>query len=265
MKRTFEIKNDGQFEFKYAIFDFNNEEEKTKVKEERQRELEGRLAEKADEKEEAKGGKAPAKKADPKAKPPAKGKADVVPDGQVCQVSQYSITPAIGSIAPDSSAVVTVTFNAKGAKFYDSTICIDIANRDPSVQTEGIPFQLCAESSIPGISSLDYDQIFEEQTVIPSLDPSLNTQTVISSSLYSMQENVFWFGTMVASKNPEGTRERFKIINPNKIPCTVKFAVKPRSTSKSEGFCFDVQPEGLTIDPHKHKYVSVGFNPSAMM
>ena len=80
-----------------------------------------------------------------------------------------------------------------------------------------------------------------------------------------MQENVFWFGTMVASKNPEGTRERFKIINPNKIPCTVKFAVKPRSQSKSEGFAFDVQPEGLTIDPHKHKYVSVGFNPTAMM
>jgi len=65
--------------------------------------------------------------------------------------------------------------------------------------------------------------------VIPSLDPSLNTQTVISSSLYSMQEKVFWFGTMVAGKSPEGTRERFKIINPNKIPCTVKFSVKPRS------------------------------------
>ena len=161
--------------------------------------------------------------------------------------------------------MVTVTFNAQGAKFYDSTICIDIANKDPGNLPDGIPFQLCAESSIPGINSTDFDQIFEEQTVIPSLDPSLNTQTVISSSLFSMQENVFWFGTMVASKNPEGTRERFKIVNPNKIPCTVKFAVKPRSQSKSEGFAFDVQPEGLTIDPHKHKYVTVGFNPTAMM
>jgi len=101
--------------------------------------------------------------------------------------------------------------------------------------------------------------------VIPSLDPSLNTQTVINNSLYSMQEKVFWFGTMIASKTLEGCKERFKIINPNKIPCTVKFAVKPRSQSKSEGFAFDVQPEGLTIDPHKHKYVTVGFNPSAMM
>jgi len=70
---------------------------------------------------------------------------------------------------------------------------------------------------------------------------------------------------LIASKNPEAVRERFKIINPNKIPCTIKFSVKPRTQSKSEGFAFDVQPEGLTIDPHKHKYVSVGFSPTAMM
>ena len=87
MKRTFEIKNEGQFEFKYAICDFNNEEEKAKIREERQREMEGRLAEKAEEKEEAKG-KGAAKKADPKAKAP-KGKAEAVPDGTVVNVSQY--------------------------------------------------------------------------------------------------------------------------------------------------------------------------------
>ena len=101
--------------------------------------------------------------------------------------------------------------------------------------------------------------------MIPSLDPSLNTQTVITSSLYSTQERVFWFGTLIASKNPEGVRERFKIMNPNKIPCTVNFSVKPRSQSKSEGFAFSVSPETLTIEPHKHKYVTVGFDPTAMM
>lgn len=156
MKRTFEIKNDGQFEFKYAICDFENEEEKAKIREERQREMEGRLAEKGEEKEEAKGGKG-AKKPDPKAKPAKGGKAEAVPDGTVVQVSQYTISPAIGSIAPDSSAVVTVTFNAQGAKFFDSTICVDIANKDPSNLPDGIPFQLAAESSIPGINSKDFD------------------------------------------------------------------------------------------------------------
>lgn len=87
---------------------------------------------------------------------------------------------------------------------------------------------------------------------------------MISSSIFSIAENVFWFGTLVASKNPEGAKERFKIMNPNKIPCTIKFAVNPRSQSKSEGFAFDVEPKGLTIDPHKHKYVTVSFSPTEM-
>jgi hypothetical protein len=65
-----------------------------------------------------------------------------------------------------------VTFNAQGSKFYDSTLCIDIANRNPEISPDGIPFQLCAESCIPGINASDFDQIFEEQTVIPSLDPA---------------------------------------------------------------------------------------------
>ena len=47
--------------------------------------------------------------------------------------------------------------------------------------------------------------------------------------------------------------------------CTVKLAVKARSQSKSEGFAFDVKPDVLTIEPHKHKYVTVGFYPSNMM
>lgn len=108
-------------------------------------------------------------------------------------------------------------------------MAIDIANRDYGDRPDGIPFQLAAESSIPGINTEELEQIFEEQTVIPSLDPKKNTQTIISSSLYSIEENVFWFGTMIAGKSPEGSNERFKIINPNKVPCTVKFAVKPRT------------------------------------
>lgn len=76
---------------------------------------------------------------------------------------------------------------------------------------------------------------------------------------------MFWFGTLIASKTTEGGKERFKIMNPSKVPCTVKFLVKPRSQSKSEGFAFDVKPDVLTIEPHKHKYVTVGFYPTNMM
>ena len=133
----------------------------------------------------AKGGKKP----EP-AKAPAKGKdpkgKEAPPEGGLVEVSQYQVTPATGQIPPGNAAVVNVTFKAKGAHFYESTLAIDIANRDPSDQPDGIPFELRAESSIPGINTDDMEQIFEEQTVIPTLDPSLNTQTVITSSLYSV-------------------------------------------------------------------------------
>jgi len=89
---------------------------------------------------------------------------------------------------------------------------------------------------------------------------------VITSSLFSISERVFWFGTLIASKNSEGASERFKIMNPNKIPCTVKATVTPRTQSKSEGFAFSVKPDvPFTIEPHKHKYVTVTFMPEKMM
>lgn len=82
------------------------------------------------------------------------------------------------------------------------------------------------------------------------MDPSLNTQTIISSSLFSIQENVFWFGTLIAGKDTQGTSERFKIMNPNKVTCHVKFSVKPRSSSKSEGFAFKIEPDNFSIVPN---------------
>ena len=101
--------------------------------------------------------------------------------------------------------------------------------------------------------------------MIPSLDPNVNTQSVITSSLYAIQEKVFWFGTLIASKVPEGVIEKFKIMNPNKIPCTVNFSVNPRSQSKGEGFAFEVSPESVKIPPHENAYVKVSFKPDNMM
>jgi len=79
--RSFEVRNEGLFEFKYAICDITNEEEKQKIKEERKREADERLNG-AKEEDDPKG---KGKKADPKAAAPAKGakggKGEVVPDG----------------------------------------------------------------------------------------------------------------------------------------------------------------------------------------
>lgn len=132
-----------------------------KIKDKRKREAEERLN--GAKKEDVVDPKAAAgKKPDPKAAPPAKagakgGKGEVIPDGQIVNVSQYAITPAIGTIAPGSAAVISITFSAQGSKFYNNTLAIDVANRDPSDQSDGIPFELAAESSIPGINTTDLD------------------------------------------------------------------------------------------------------------
>lgn len=165
INRAFEIRNEGQFDFKFAICDFKDEETKKKIKEERQKEMDERIKGHDDDKEEVKGG-AKGKKAEP-AKPAAKGGKDAKgkeapPEGGLIEVTQYSISPATGAIPPGNAAIVNVIFKAKGAKFYESTLAIDIANRDPTDQPDGIPFELCAESSIPGINTEDMDQIFEE-------------------------------------------------------------------------------------------------------
>ena len=230
--RTFEVRNEGLFEFKFAICDSKDEEAKKRIKEERLKEIEERVKgaeeKKEDPKADPKAKKPEPAKAPPAKKPDAKGGAQAPPEGGQIEVSQYTISPATGSIPPGSACVFNVVFKAKGSQFYESTIAVDIANRDPQDNPDGIPFELNAESSIPGINTEDLDQIFEEQTVIPSLDPSLNTQTIITSSIFATLERLFWFGTLIAGKNTEG-KERFKIMNPNKVTCTVKFSVKPRS------------------------------------
>lgn len=110
--RTFEIRNEGLFDFKYNICDSQDEEAKAKIKEERKAEFDARLG----GEEEAKDDKgAKGKKEAPKA--PAKGGKggkDAVPDGTVCKVTQYDISPAIGSVTPGQSAIITVVFNAQG-------------------------------------------------------------------------------------------------------------------------------------------------------
>ena len=81
--------------------------------------------------------------------------------------------------------------------------------------------------------------------------------------MFAIREKVFWFGTVIASKNPDGVVEKFKIINPFKIACTVKINLIPRTNSKSEGFAFEVSHKApFKIYPHESEYVIVTFKPT---
>ena len=93
---------------------------------------------------------------------------------------------------------------------YQKTLAINISNRDPLDNPLGIPYDLAGESCIPGVNTWDFDMIFEEQTVIPSLAIT-HIQKMLSSKVFAQEENVFLFGTQVSSKNHEGVAEKFKL------------------------------------------------------
>lgn len=69
------------------------------------------------------------------------------------KVGQWSITPNTGTIAPNSSAIIEVSFAGKGQKLFEQKIAIDIENRNPSDEPNGIEYELIAESCIPGINT----------------------------------------------------------------------------------------------------------------
>jgi len=86
VSRSFEIRNEGLFDFKYAICDDEDKEAKEKIKEERQKEMGERITgapEAADDPKAAKG-----KKADPKAKG---GKAPPGKEGGAAEGTQLTV------------------------------------------------------------------------------------------------------------------------------------------------------------------------------
>jgi hydrocephalus-inducing protein len=125
-------------------------------------------------------------------------------------------------------------------------------------------YEVIAESCIPGINTENFETIFEEQIVIPSLNNSQNVQDRVSSNVFSIEEKTFYFGTLVPSKNPKGVRERFKISNPGKIPANVKFEIKKRPGSNNDLSVFSVEPKEVKIQPHDSVYAKVTFKPTIM-
>ena len=264
--KSFEIRNDGLFEFNYTIFDANDENKRKELKEEQlkiQQEMDTLVAD-----EKGKKGKKD-DKPKPKPAPAKKGQADPL----ALLLGQYTITPSYGTIPPNSSVQVDVKFQAKGNQIYENKLAIDVMNRNPTFYPEGIPYELLAESCIPSINNSGFEAVFEEQIVVPSLTSAgKNIQDVVSSNVFVADERCFYFGTIIPSKHPEGVKERFKIINNGKVPSELKFQVKKKTSGATpaaaaadkEVFPFKMTPESAKIPPYEHIYVTVTFTPTIM-
>jgi len=186
------------------------------------------------------------------------------------------MTPASGIIAPGSSAAITVNFDAKGAQVFSEKIAVRIAQAPADFATVGEPYELVGESCIPGISTSDWDTIFEEQEVVRRADAS-----VVTSAMFFAEERSFNFGPVVVGTQSE---QRFRITNPFKIPCTVDFSIKAARSAAAaaadpkakggapasggdalnDGSAFEVQPSKLSIPTHEFRYVTVYFNPKSL-
>lgn len=89
-----------------------------------------------------------------------KGKGGKV-DESALKIDQWSISPNTGTVAPESSMTVEVTFAGKGQRLFEQKIGIDIENRSPDDEPNGILYEIIAESCIPGINTKSFESIFE--------------------------------------------------------------------------------------------------------
>lgn len=62
----------------------------------------------------------------------------------------FSVSPCTGSLQPGSQQVVTVECVAEQLGSWNQGLLIDISDRDPSDQPDGIPYRLLAEVCKPG-------------------------------------------------------------------------------------------------------------------
>mmetsp|Transcript_118563 Transcript_118563/g.206475 ORF Transcript_118563/g.206475 Transcript_118563/m.206475 type:complete len:3749 (+) Transcript_118563:362-11608(+) len=202
-------------------------------------------------------------KKDAKKPPPKKGGKEEKAGDLI--IGNFAISPNIGVVPIKGSVTITVTMNPEGNQHFHERLGIDIADRDPADNPQGIPYELEGESCVPSINadldSPDGESIFEEQQIVSRLDPKKNKLPV-----YARDERVFSFGTVVA--DGRRVQERLKLVNPNKVPCTVNVRIKPRGESKdaqTSAEAFDIRGyEVLQIPPHEHRYVNVGFRPQAL-
>lgn len=103
--------------------------------------------------------------------------------------------------------------------FSFQDIAIDISDRPPSDQPQGIPYKLIGEACIPGITTIAPDtvgSIFEEHLIVKQLNlfQYLTHDLESGAGVYGEDENKFiFYNTIVGRK----ARARFRIGNPNKV------------------------------------------------
>lgn len=257
--RYISISNTGESTFDVKLFNYGNESsEKTEIEAEQ-------VAAPVESKEWNKERKGTSKEKSSKNSSGSK-KQDKSKEAKPLNLGNFHLTPQTASVSPGSSLDVCTIFTAESQRTFTEILGIEISDRDPNDCPGGIPYELSAESCIPGINSEDLDLIFEEHKVISYLNP-LHPEP----HCFARAERTFNFGPVLAcfeqqQKQLNPTEARFRISNPNKVAATVRFSMKPRSPQETpaDSFPMDVEPRKVDIPEHEHRYVTVSFLPRSI-
>lgn len=273
--KTFELKNEGEFEFVFAVQGKGHPSAPHEAaireatpngllppEEQALKESETAAAAAVPEKGGGKGkGKgATAAPAGPKGSKGVVKPALELPDDPI-SLGRFYVAPSGGLVQPGQSVSVTVRYSPENANAHRESLCLKVSGSDPSDGACALAasYDLLAESCVPGIVTSHWRDIFEEQSVIPSLADVMDDDWAAAAAAaaggkgrggggggdgagggsgasggraggrvcFAIEQLMFTFGSVVSSQVPVGICERFKISNSNKIPCTVKFAISP--------------------------------------
>jgi hydrocephalus-inducing protein len=186
-------------------------------------------------------------------RPPVK----VAKNTDASNFGSFVVFPTSGVCQAGQKQQITVELHPENPGSYEESVAIDISERSPTEQ-DVLEYRLIGESRVPGINTVDFTSIFEEQTVCKRME-LFNTQ----ANAYAEEDRVFYFGAYLTG---QVAYVRFKISNPFKVACDIQISTRPRSRTKSEAtdFAFDVEPKKLNIQSHESKYVTVSFLPSTI-
>ncbi|RNF21339.1 hydin-like protein [Trypanosoma conorhini] len=198
----------------------------------------------------------------------------------VFQLGAFTVSPSTGSVAVgDSFLFQVVTVQGTGSS-HKETLGIYVDHCDPETEAKGIPFELVASITTPGIvadlsSLVDVETIFEEQQVVTS-----HSQRNKASRVYSRDSRTFYFGSTLVGSRVE---ERFRIANCSPLTCTVKLQLLPpnprdgkeREKKETEPLLYldgfqllvDGEPEKtnrLQLPSFESRFVTVSFSPPTL-
>ncbi|XP_051512768.1 hydrocephalus-inducing protein homolog [Myxocyprinus asiaticus] len=173
----------------------------------------------------------------------------------------FSLSPCFGVLAPGAQQVVTVDCKAEHVGSWVECLAIDISDRDPSDNPDGILFKLLAEVCMPGIANTDIASIFEEHRICKNGSMLQCEQYRTSMGVYVQDESKFVFNSVLVGQS---AKAQIRLTNPEKVPCELSLLIKSVKPTTSNAEVFELTPTRMCIPSHSHAFATVTFSPLAM-